>query len=135
VLVGLPRRGELVEADLHRGQRGSRVGSQIAAARPFVDDRERDLVVRVVELDEALDRDAAPVWAEVLKRGLDQVDAKVEVGRVLDAAVAVVGHDAVRAVVGGQRGRDPLHRLAGEGRRNAVDRRGASSVPKIGPGA
>jgi hypothetical protein len=90
-----------------------------------IDDGERDLVARVVQLDVAQHRDRPRAALRRLEIRLDEVHAKLEVRRVLDRAVAVVRHDPVAAPAGGQCGRESLHRLACEWNRHAVDGRRA----------
>jgi hypothetical protein len=109
---------------------------QHTTARERVDDRERDPVVGIAQADEALHIYVPAIAAERrLQIGLEQADAQLEVGRVLDRAVAVVGHDPVAPLAGRQRGREALDGLAGERDRTPLIGAEPSSVPEIGPGA
>ena len=91
-----------------------------------VDDRERNPAVRIAQLDMAQHVDAAGTAARGFQVGAHRVDAQIEVGRVLQAAVTVVGHHREAAVGVAQHRRKALHRLAIDERWcDAIDRRAA----------
>ena len=87
-----------------------------------VDDREVDLVVRVAQRDEALDLDPAGPAVAGLPLGLDDVDAKQEVGGVGLGAEAVVRLGVEAAVVALDHGGEARDHLAGERAGTAVRR-------------
>jgi len=90
-LVAEPERA--VAVALHRFDVEVGAGQDPVAAEP-VDDRERDLVARVAELEEVLDGDRARAATGGLEPGLDQVDAQVEVPETGPGAKVRVGSTA-----------------------------------------
>jgi hypothetical protein len=98
-------------------------------------ERERHVPVRVAQPDVAAHGDRAAAAAGGLERGRDPVHAQQEVLRVLLGAVAVVRHRPELAAARVQHGREALHRLAGERRRDAVERPGADQRAAHGAGS
>ncbi len=104
--------------------------SQHAIRGKMVRDSERNLVIRIMQFDKALNLDLSTAIVAGLEFRTDGVHSEIEISRVLQATEPIIAHHQKGAVAVVEHGGEPLHGLLFEGNFLAVDRAGTEELAR-----